>query len=380
MKFKEWLLDESVQLVKQYSSVEGVIPIYLGKFGRFVVTYFYKKGNENRSEIVKQEMIKCGDEANYRLSSLGFPKNKVATVITDKDVRLEGELEAAAGLAYFAPHGMMVRYENIEAQIFTDVLVHEYSHMYWKNMPKEAKKLFIEKYKYYRSNFNDEDYLKYISQQDKDSYIQKIINFGMQGLDTQSLANTIISDLKNIFHVNKNENIVDEILLPENKTKVIQSIESSMVNYFNWNDYPTSAGGYTYMMGNTDLPYFARELINPKDLYDSIYKNHNTYKLINQQEDDLNSYINKNILDRLCDKPKIEDLVNREIKIKDPYDDRLNFDSERAAMAKKFNLPSYYSASNVDELWAVTVDYVTQKKKITPELRKLLIQTIMMSR
>ena len=129
-------------------------------------------------------MIKCGDEANYRLSSLGFPKNKVATVITDKDVRLEGELEAAAGLAYFAPHGMMVRYENIEAQIFTDVLVHEYSHMYWKNMPKEAKKLFIEKYKYYRSNFNDEDYLKYISQNDKDSYIvQKIKN-----IDTKSLT------------------------------------------------------------------------------------------------------------------------------------------------------------------------------------------------
>lgn len=375
MKFKDWLLDEAVQLIHQHKQVQDTEVVYLGKFGRFKTYYLYRKGGENRSAEVTGKMKIVSEKANDGLSSLGFPSNNITTIITDDDVKstIEPKINFA-GYASREGHGIVSRYMNLTS----NVLVHEYAHAYFFNMPRVAKNLFINKYSEYLKDFTQSvEGFASIKAKLRRQFFDKI----KQG----KLSEFLIYELSSRYNKDRNDSsFIDFIVLPENAEEIITFINDKLVSWCIFNKIPLSAkdkfSAYdgSPIEDDDKVNYYISHFISGDKIYNGIIKNYKLYKNFNQHEGGLSSYINEKLFWELLTSGDISRDVLQYYNKEDlgHYDD-----VGREAMAAKYNLPLPYSATNYHELWATVVEYAAMNlKSIDPELKKLLVQTIMMSR
>lgn len=374
MKFKVWLLDEAVQLIHQHKQVQDTEVIYLGKFGRFKTYYLYRKGGENRSAEVSEQMKFKSVKANDGLSSLGFPSNNITTIITDNVKSTIAPDINFGGYASRESHGIVLNYGDL----CTNALVHEYAHAYFFNMPRVAKNLFINKYSEYLKDFTQSvEGFASIKAKLRRQFFDKI----KQG----KLSEFLIYELSSRYNKDKNDSsLIDFIVLPENAEEIITFINDKLVSWCIFNKIPLSAkdkfSAYdgSPIEDDDKVNYYISQFISGDKIYNGIIKNYKLYKDFNQHEGGLSSYINEVFF---WDLLKSSDISRDVLQYYNKEDLGHYDDAGREAMAAKYNLPSPYSATNYHELWATVVEYAAMNlKSIDPKLKKLLVQTITMSR
>ena len=393
MKFKEWLLDEAVaRLLHHYQKNKDAEFEYLGKFGRFKTYYVYKKDNENRKEKALDGMKLWSVDANYKLDQLGFPGQSVTTLISDRI-----DQESVAGRAYqsrlpivkdndgnivqrayardVAGHGIMVKFDYIDEVFFMSVLIHEFAHAYYYTMPKVARDIFVNEYKKYEryfdeKGFNDlsnKDYNKAVDDlKKKHKYKVSFIKDHFKKLiEKNNLREFLYNNLISYYDKLDDNNFLEFIISPENKNAVVKLLHDAMMK---WKDVYGSGPYNAYYMDFLRGDKLLNKIIERYKELDRLLGYHGKNISLERSQINLSFVFKDYMLDDLIEEIEIPYHVN-------------DIDLKKELMTKKYNLPWSYSATNYHELWATVVEYAAMNlKSIDPELKKLLIQTIMMSR
>lgn len=134
--------------------------------------------------------------ANQKLTILGFPQHKRNTIVSDQiGCNLDSIPDLWYGTAYSQKHGMDVSFDALKSSEGTNVLIHEYAHMYYFNMPKIAKDYFAKQYEKWFDEFSQEDIIK--KDDIDENYFQNVIFHKIKELEsrlkheiTQSIMST----------------------------------------------------------------------------------------------------------------------------------------------------------------------------------------------
>lgn len=369
MNFKLWLIEDT-KLARKFKSEGTEIP--LGKFGRFNSIYIHKNDTPDNSKEALQILQKDAPEANYRLSYLGFPSHTAKTIINDGYTfqhHIMGGESSAFGYAIRNQHGMTISFDFIKQNGAIDVLVHEYAHMYWFMMSPKAKNLFIKQYQEFYDNLTDKDIQQNIN---PDILLQKLLD----KLQSMNLMNKIANIIQKEYQIN-GQNIPVMKFLMTNKESLIKKIEPEIHSFFMYADFPVHDDGKTYLGDESEFTHGSTQALTAEKLLNQIINSYNHYYKLNQGTEDLNYFFNNRLLKNYIDKTVLqagESYLKQNIS-------KPSGQYARYSMAKKFKLPSDYSASNYDELWAVTVEEASKNlKNINPQLKKLLMNAIFLSK
>jgi hypothetical protein len=387
MNFKNWLnLLEDYKLHKSYKEIADTKK--LGRFGRFVTLYAVKKGHEDRSQEAYELMKEKAPLANQKLTILGFPQHKRNTIVSDQiGIYLDAIPDMWFGTAHNQKHGMDVSFNALKSRKGTDVLIHEYAHMYYFNMPKIAKDYFAKQYEKWFDEFSQED----INEDDIDeNYLQNVIFYKIKELESR-LKYEIIQSIMSTYAAYNDTNIwFDFISKPKTKNLVAHQLQNNLHSWFLYNDFvvmddTTYSGNFPIIPFNFDCV----DSVNAENILNRIIneykKEYNLYKHSNQYKTDLDHYVNSIPLKDLIDMSLIKigkmfgfDNMKDGQKIAEKYNLPVPY---RDAFAKKYNLSHSYAAANKDELWAVTVTSAANNiRSVSPLLKNLIVQTLFMSR
>jgi len=387
MNFKNWLnLFEDYKLHKSYKKIANTKK--LGRFGRFITSYAVKKGHEDRSQEAYELMKEKAPLANQKLTSLGFPQHKTNTIVSDQIGLFLDEKpdHLGYGTAHNEKHGMDVSFNALKSIDGTNILIHEYAHMYYFNMPKIAKDYFAKQYEKWLDKFSEKD----IKADGVDeNYLQHVIFNKIKELESR-LKHEIIRSIMSTYAAFSNTNVLfDFISNPKTKNLVAHELQNNLNNWFVYHDLIVS-NGITFSGNDPIIPFNfnCADSVNAENILNRIineYKRqYNSYKYSNQHETDLDYYVNSIPLKDLIDISliKIAEILNfSNIKLLGGTENFSLPEYMRDAFAKKYNLKEPYAAANKHELWAVTVTRAANNiRSISPLLKKLIVQTLFMSR
>jgi hypothetical protein len=388
MNFKNWLnLIEDYKLHKSYKEIADTKK--LGRFGRFVTLYAVKKGHEDRSQEAYELMKEKAPLANQKLTILGFPQHKRNTIVSDQiGLHLDSSPDLWYGTAYSQKHGMDVSFDALKSSEGTNVLIHEYAHMYYFNMPKIAKDYFAKQYEKWFDEFSQEDIIK--KDDIDENYFQNVIFHKIKELESR-LKHEITQSIMSTYAGRNDTNVwFDFISKPKTKNLVAHQLQNNLHSWFFYNDLlviddNTYSGNFPIIPFNFDCV----DSVNAENILNRIIneykKEYNLYKHSNQHETDLDHYVNLIPLKDLIDMSSIKigkmfgfDNMKDGQKIAEKYNLLAPYWD---AFAKKYNLSAPYAASNKDELWAVTVTSAANNiRSVSPLLKNLIVQTLFMSR
>ena len=287
---------------------------------------------------------------------------------------------------------MDVSFDALKSSEGTNVLIHEYAHMYYFNMPKIAKDYFAKQYEKWFDEFSQEDIIK--KDDIDENYFQNVIFHKIKELEsrlkheiTQSIMSTIMST-----YAGRNDTNVwfDFISKPKTKNLVAHQLQNNLHSWFFYNDLLVIDDN-TYSGNSPIIPFNfdCVDSVNAENILNRIIneykKEYNLYKHSNQHETDLDHYVNLIPLKDLIDMSSIK--IGKMFGFDNIKDGQKNAEKYNLlapywdAFAKKYNLSAPYAASNKDELWAVTVTSAANNiRSVSPLLKNLIVQTLFMSR
>lgn len=380
MNFREWFyLYEDYKLHKSYKKIADTKK--LGRFGRFITSYAVKKGHEDRSQEAYELMKEKAPLANQKLTMLGFPEHKRNTIVSDGiGLFLDKIPDFWYGTAHNQEHGMDVSFDALKSSEGTNVLIHEYAHMYYFNMPKIAKDYFADQYEKWFNDFSEKD----INEDDVDK--EHLKNVVFDKIKELNLINLILSFFQNFCNEhNKAEECVDFILSPENKNLVETQLQKHLESWIIYNDLwvqdgSTMSGSYPIIPFDFDL----KDAIKAENILNQIRKEYESHKAINQHEPyAIYLYVTPSHFEKFVDKSmiKIGKLNYFDKSFKNELPNKKHNQFVWDAFTKKYNLPEFGASLNKDELWAVTVTSAANNiRSVSPLLKNLIVQTLFMSR